>query len=445
MTAVDRLEPATAPARRTAVLLLALVLVAVNLRPAIASVPPLLGVLQADLGLSGAVAGVLTTLPVLCMSVFAPVGATLARRVGRERALTGALALLATGTLVRGAAAATLPLFAGTLLAGAGLAMASALLPGLVKAYFPGRAGLVTGLYTAALAGGAMAGAALTVPLMDAFGGRWQLALASWTLLALLGLAVWVPVTAGHRQPRAGRAGRTARAALPWRSGLAWRVSLFMGLQSLLYYSALTWLAPRYTALGWTKAGAGLLLALANAVQVVSAITVPALSDRGRSRQPWIGLCVGTTTLTFVGLAVAPLAAPALWAVAFGLGVGGTFGLALALLVDLAPNPGATEGLAGMAFLIGYAIAAVGPVLAGALHDASGGYRLPFLVLAGFGVLTLAIGVSIRPPRPGPRPGPAPGPGRGPAPGSGPGEPGPDPASPAGGPAAVPAELPEPS
>jgi CP family cyanate transporter-like MFS transporter len=396
MTTLAR-RRAARPARETVVLLLALVLVALNLRPAIASVPPLLGVLQADLGLSGPVAGALTTLPVLCMSLFAPVGTRLARRLGRERALAGALGLLAAGTLVRGVAPATPPLFAGTLLAGAGLAMASALLPGLVKAYFPDRAGTVTGVYTAALAGGAMGGAALTVPLMDAYGGRWQLSLASWTLLALLALAVWVPVTAGRRQ--AGRQLAPERAVLPWRSWLAWRVSLFMGLQSLLFYSALTWFAPSYVALGWTKASAGLLFAVSNAVQVVSAITLPAISDRTRDRRPYIGLAVGTITVTFIGLAFAPLAAPVLWAVLFGLGVGGTFGLALALLVDLAPDPRATEGLSGMAFLIGYAIAAGGPVLAGALHDASGGYRLPYLVLAGFGVLTIAVGVSIRPPR----------------------------------------------
>jgi CP family cyanate transporter-like MFS transporter len=384
------------PAREPVVLLSALVLVALNLRPAIASVPPLLGVLQAELGLSGAVAGVLTTLPVLCMSLFAPVGTRLARRLGRERALTGALGLLAAGTLVRGTAPATLPLFAGTLLAGAGLAMASALLPGMVKAYFPRRPGTVTGIYTAALAGGAMGGAALTVPLMDAYGGRWQLSLASWTLLALLALAVWVPVTAGRREARQPV---RERAALPWRSWLAWRVSLFMGLQSLLFYSALTWFAPSYVSLGWTKASAGLLFAVSNAVQVISAIALPAISDRTRDRRAYIGLAVGTITVTFVGLAFAPLAAPVLWAVLFGLGVGGTFGLALALLVDLAPDPRATEGLSGMAFLIGYAIAAGGPVLAGALHDASGGYRLPYLVLAGFGVLTIVVGVSIRPPR----------------------------------------------
>lgn len=414
-------------------LLLALLLVAANLRPAIASVPPLLSLLQSELGLSGAAAGLLTTLPVLCLGAFAPTGAAVARRLGRERALSVALGLVAAGTLLRGAAADPVPLFAGTLLAGAGLAMGGALLPGLVKAYFPGRPGIVTGLYTAALAGGAMAAAAATVPLLDLFGGRWQLALASWSGLALAALAVWIPLmfTGTSRPPRPGRplpsapgpAGARAadprsgaggpvaadprtgaggpvaeRHRLPWHSGTAWRVSLYMGGQSLLYYSALTWLAPRYTDLGWSKAGAGLLLALFSAVQVGSAVAVPTLSDRTGNRRPWIALCAGLATAVLALLALAPLAAPVLWAALLGLAVGGQFALALSLLVDLSPSPAAAERLSGMAFLVGYLLAAGGPVLAGALHDATGGFRLPFLVLAGLGAVTLALGLSIRRP-----------------------------------------------
>jgi MFS transporter, CP family, cyanate transporter len=394
MTATDRRGPAAAPARSPAVLLLALLLVAVNLRPAIASVPPLLGLLQTELGLSGAAAGMLTTLPVLCLSLFAPAGAAVARRLGRERALSVALALVAAGTLVRGAAPDPVPLFAGTFLAGAGIAMGGALLPGLVKAYFPDRPGVVTGLYTAALAGGAMAAAAATVPLLDLLGGRWQLALAAWAALALAALAAWIPLT---RRGTSRPAGPVDRVALPWGSGAAWRVSLYMGGQSLLYYSALTWLAPRYTELGWSKASAGLLLALFSAVQVFSAIAVPALSDRGRSRRPWIALCAGSAMITFTLLALAPLAAPVLWSAILGLAAGGQFALALALLVDLSPNPAAAERLSGMAFLVGYLLAAAGPVLAGALHDASGGFRLPFLVLAAIAAATLAVGVSIGP------------------------------------------------
>ena len=457
-------------ARRPWALLAALLLVAANLRPAIASVPPLLGLLQADLGLSGAAAGLLTTLPVLCLSLFAPVAARLAGRLGPERALSAALGLVAAGILVRGAAPAQPPLFAGTVLAGAGIAIGGALLPGVVKAYFPGRPGTVTGLYTAALATGAMAAAAATAPLLDLLGGRWQYALATWSAPALLGLAVWIPLThrptrrpgagppdtgeagrpdrpgppdppgrsrselshtgrpdrpgvspsrtgppdppgrsrselshagrpgrPGGGPPGTGRAGRTdGSGGLPWRSRTAWRVSGYMGTQSLLYYSALTWLAPRYTELGWTKAGAGLLLALFSAVQVGSAVAIPALSDRSRNRRPWIMLCAGVSMLAFTAVALVPLAAPAVWATLLGLTAGGQFALALSLLVDLSDSPAAAQRLAGMAFLVGYGIAAVGPVLTGALHDAAGGFTAPFLVLAGLAGVTLTVGTSIR-------------------------------------------------
>ena len=155
-------------------LVAALVLVALNLRPAIASVPPVLPDIQRDLGLSGTAAGVLTALPVVCLGLFAPAAARLAGRFGVDRAVAGALVVLGAGTLAR-AAGGVAGLYAATFLAGAGLAVGGALLPGIVKAHFPGdRAATVTGLYTTGLAGGALLAAALTVPLRNLFGGAWE-------------------------------------------------------------------------------------------------------------------------------------------------------------------------------------------------------------------------------------------------------------------------------
>ena len=220
--------------------LVVLVAVALNLRPTLAAVPPVLDTIQADLGLSATGAGLLTALPVVCMGLFAPVGAALARRVGREAAVACALALVAAGTLVRGLEATALTLYGGTLVAGIGIAVGGALLPGVVKAWFPARAGTVTGLYTAGLVTGAMVAAAATVPLMQALGVGWPAGIAAWGLLAGAALAAWVPVT---RRLRAGGGPAVpGRARLPWGSGVAWRITLYMGSQSLLYYAALTWL-----------------------------------------------------------------------------------------------------------------------------------------------------------------------------------------------------------
>ena len=375
--------------------LVVLVAVALNLRPTLAAVPPVLDTIQADLGLSATGAGLLTALPVVCMGLFAPVGAALARRVGREAAVACALALVAAGTLVRGLEATALTLYGGTLVAGIGIAIGGALLPGVVKAWFPARAGTVTGLYTAGLVTGAMVAAAATVPLMQALGVGWPAGIAAWGLLAGAALAAWVPVT---RRLRAGGGPAVpGRARLPWGSGVAWRITLYMGSQSLLYYAALTWLSPLFVDAGWTAGRAGLLLGLFSFTQIFSALAVPALADRTGDHRPWIALCVGLATVMLAAFALVPTAAPWLWAALLGLGVGGMFALALTLLVKLASSAAAAARLSGMALLVGYLLAATGPVLAGALYDAVGNYRVPFLVLAGIGAATLALGVSVRP------------------------------------------------
>jgi CP family cyanate transporter-like MFS transporter len=386
-----------------------LVLVALNLRPAIASVPPVLPDIQHDLGLSGTGAGVLTALPVLCLGLFAPAAAWLAGRFGVARVVAWALVVLGAGTLARALGGAAV-LFAATFLAGIGLAVGGALLPGIVKAHFPAdRAATVTGLYTTGLAGGALLAAALTVPLRNLFGGSWAPALAVWALPAAAALLVWRQVAAPAGPPPAPTAGDGPRSpglaaepappspgGLPWRSGLAWRVTLYTGLQSLLFYAALTWLSPLYRAHGWSAERAGLLLAVFSLTQLVATLGLPALADRTGDRRPWTALAVGACTAGLLVVAVAPMAAPWLAAAVIGFGTGGQFAMALTLLVDTAADPAASRRLSGMAFLVGYLLAAAGPAAVGVLHDATGGFTAAFLALTVIGVVTLALGVSVR-------------------------------------------------
>jgi MFS transporter, CP family, cyanate transporter len=386
-------------------LVLALILVALNLRPAIASVPPVLPDIQRDLGLSGTAAGALTALPVVCLGLFAPVAARLAARFGVDRVVAWALVVLGAGTLARAVGGAA-GLFAATFLAGIGLAVGGALLPGIVKAHFAAdRAATVTGLYTTGLAGGALLAAALTVPLRNLFGGSWAPALAVWALPAVAALAVWRRVAAppatpdppaGDAGPPAGPAPPPAGGGLPWRSGLAWRVTLYTGLQSLLFYASLTWLSPLFQAHGWSAERAGALLAVFSLTQLVATLGLPVLADRTGDRRPWIALAVSACTAGLLALAVAPLAAPWLVAAVIGFGTGGQFAMALTLLVDAAADPAASRRLSGMAFLVGYLLAAVGPAAVGGLYDATGGFTAAFLALTAVGVVTLALGVSVR-------------------------------------------------
>jgi CP family cyanate transporter-like MFS transporter len=386
---LGRLQRRRCALRSTAWWLTALVLVALNLRPAIASVPPLADEISTALGLSAAATGLLTTLPVVCMGLFAPVGSLASRWLGAERTLAAGVALIAAGTLLR-AVSGAVALYAGTALAGIGIAVAGSLLPPLVRARFPGRAGPVTGLYTCGLIGGAMLAASATVPLASGLHVAWPTALALWAVPAVIALLVWLPVIPAGRTPFASA---TPTGGV-WRSRTAWIATFYMGGQSLLFYTALAWLAPRYTSLGMSTTAAGLLLGLFSVTQLISAFGLPILAHRYGRIELWIALGVGLTIVMSVVIALAPSGAPWVWAGLLGLGVGGNFSLALTLLASLGDSPAAAAAMSGMAFFVGYLLAAAGPVLAGVLYDLTGEYRTPFLALAGAGVATLVVGVA---------------------------------------------------
>ena len=373
-------------ARRSGPWLVAIVLVALNLRPAIASVPPLADVIAGELRLNAVATGLLTTLPVLCMGLFAPLAALASRRFSGERVLCAALALIALGSALRGLPAWP-PLYSAAVLTGVGIAVAGALLPSLVRARFPDRIGPVTGLYTTGLIGGALFGAGLT-PLL----GPWPIALALWALPAVAALAVWLVVAVPAVPAPSTRAGE--RAPLPWRSRTAWAATFFMGGQSLLYYASLAWLAARYTALGDTPAEAGLLLATFSASQLISALGLPLLAHRFGDPRPWIAGSVGLTGVSLALVAAVPLAAPWLWAALLGLGMGGQFALALTVLAGLGSTPAESAAASGMALFGGYLLAAAGPVLFGAALDVTGGYLVPFAALAVFALPVLLAGVA---------------------------------------------------
>jgi MFS transporter, CP family, cyanate transporter len=288
------------PARRHALWFAAIILVAANLRPVLTSVPPIVDGLVRAFGLSAVAAGALTTLPVLCMGLFAPLAAVGARRFGESAVLASAVALIAAGAALR-AVAGLAGLYGGTALAGVGIAVAGALLPAVVRTRMPDRVGPVTGLYTAALIGGALLAAGGTEPLRARLGVDAQAVLALWAVPAMAALAVWLVQSrlgagaggqgaGGAGGQGAGGAGRAPPVRLPWRSRTAWWGAAFMGAQSLLFYGTLAWLAAAYIRLGMSAASAGLLLALFSATQVVTAgcrrsRTAAVGSHRGQRRR----------------------------------------------------------------------------------------------------------------------------------------------------------------
>jgi len=369
-------------ATRLAVLI---VLMGLNLRPLFASLPPLLGDVRADLGLSAAAAGLLTTGPVLCLGALAPLGPRLVRRMPVERLLVACGALTAAGLALRGAGG-TAALFAGTLAAGAAVACAQVVLPALARARHPERAGLLTGLISASITFGATVAAFAAVPLERAFGGSWAAALSVWALPALVATLAWLPAARGATGTVPAREGHPL-----WRTPLAWSVATFFGMQSLGFYATLAWIPSIVEASGVSKGHAGTLLGVSTLVQFGPAFAVPALAARSRNQTGWLLLVVALSLTGVLGLLAAPGAALA-WMVVLGLGQGAALGLGLVLPVLRGRNAESVASLTAMAFGLGYVVAAAGPWVLGALRDASGGWTAPLVVLAAAVALQLPAG-----------------------------------------------------
>jgi CP family cyanate transporter-like MFS transporter len=361
-------------------LVVAIVAVALNQRPAVVAVAPVLGDLRAETGLSSALAGLLTTLPVLCFGAFAATAPRLARRIGLETAVALSLVLLAAGIALRLLSPVAF-LFAGSLLAGAAIAFANVLLPAYVKREFP-RPGTVMGLYSASLNIGAAAGAAATVPLAHALGIGWRTALGLWLVLALAALALWLPVAG------TGRAHRTSE-PLPsghgsWvllRQPLARQVTAYLGLQSVQFYSVSAWLPTILADAGVPVTRGGLLLGFANVVGAAGALLAPAQAGRMRGQRPLLLAVSASYLVGLGGLLLSPASGTLVWVGAFGLAQGSGFALALTLIVLRSPSPLVAARLGGVAQCLGYLLAALGPLLLGALHDLTDGWRWPVALL----------------------------------------------------------------
>ncbi|WAB91843.1 CynX/NimT family MFS transporter [Pseudomonas citronellolis] len=382
--------PAPTPAPvRPWLLLLGLVLVALNLRPALSSLAPLLNTVREHTGLSAAAAGLLTTLPVLCLGLFAPLAPRLARRLGAERAVLAILLLLAAGIVLR----SLFPiagLFLGSLVAGASIGIIGVLLPGIVKRDFPHIAGIMTGVYTMALCLGAALAAGASVPLAELFGDAWQPALAAWALPAVLAALVWLPQT--RQAQHAHRQAFQVRGL--WRDPLAWQVTLYMGLQSSLAYIVFGWLPSILIDRGLSPTAAGLMMSGSVMVQLLSALGAPWFGTRGRDQRLVVFLVLALTLAGLLGLLYAPGGSLWLWAVVLGLGQGGTFSIGLALIVLRSPDAHVASHLSGMAQGVGYTLAALGPFLVGLVHDLSDGWNAvgAIFIAISLGALVAGLG-----------------------------------------------------
>ncbi|HEU4703379.1 MAG TPA: MFS transporter [Conexibacter sp.] len=382
---------AAGPSRReTALLVLAIVLVSLNLRSMLTVVGPLIRDLRADAGLSSTAVGLLAAAPLLAFGLISPLGPRLTARFGIERTLVASMLVLAASLALRPLPSVVL-LFAGTFAAGAAIAVANVLLPALVKRRFGEQATFVTGLYSVALGVGAALAAGLAVPSEDWLGDSWRAALAVWAVPALLAALVWLPLLGGP----AGRGGAAAGARVNlWRDRVAWSVTGYMALMAVQFYAQVAWLPEIYRHEGMSKGAAGALLSLSLVVGIPMGFVVGALAGRVRDQR---SIACGGGLLAiggWTGVLLAPGAAPSLWAVMLGVAFGTGFTLVLALFVLRAEDTSHAVALSGMAQSVGYALAAVGPIAVGALHDVTGGWTMPLVVLVGVATADLALGLA---------------------------------------------------
>jgi CP family cyanate transporter-like MFS transporter len=380
-----------APEGFAVAMFVATLVAAFNLRIALVGVGPVIEDIRADTGASSAVAGLLTALPILCMGVFAFTGPPLVGRFGARRLIAGCLVLIGAGTAVRAVMPSGLTLVIATLPIGVGLALAGVALPPVVKERFPGRGGLVTGAYVAAMTLGAAIFSFLVVPLSDALGG-WREAFAASAVVAAVALPIWLLADRGG-------AGTQEPAGLgpPRGVGLLVLLGVVFGLQAIPFSSMISWVAAIYRDAGWDAGDAAVTTALITAIGVPAAALVPGLSD-GRDRRRWI---VGTAVLVaagVLGVALAPTAAPVVWLALFGLGNGALFPLVLTLPVDLGHAPEEVARLSVWTLGLGYLMSAAGPVSVGALRDLSGGFELPMTIVAGTALVAAVLALAL--PRP---------------------------------------------
>ncbi|MEV5570605.1 MFS transporter [Spirillospora sp. NPDC052269] len=386
-----------AASRLTAIwTLVGLILLTVNLRAAITGVAPVLSDLQESLRLSGVEVSVLTTLPVLCLGVFASLAPVLARRVGPEAAITVALVLITGGIVLRVVPAQT-ALFGGTVLAGAGIAMGNVLMPAMIKSAFPSRVGSLTGLMMMLMASSGAIAAGLAVPLDNT--GGWRMALAVWAVPSLIGALAWGPLAIRVRRDRrsataeaAAERGAAGAEGSLLRSPLAWSVAGFMGLASLMFYVLMSWLPQIMRDHGVAAGEAGAMVSVMMLIGIPLGFATPVAAARMRRQGALVIAVAATMVLGVGGLLVAPSAAW-VWVAFLGLGTGSAFPLAITLLNLRSSSPMVAARLSGMAQTAGYLLAGVGPLAVGLLHDLTGGWTISLGLLFVLIVPELVLGL----------------------------------------------------
>lgn len=373
-----------------ALLLLALILAAINLRPGITSLAPLIERIATELSLSRSMISLTTALPVLCMGLLAPFAPRFAVRLGLERTIGLCMALIALALVLRVVGHNSVILIGSAVLLGAAIAVAGPLLSGFIKRHFAGRMGSVVGWYSLSMAIGGAGGAVLTVPATQLLGDDWAYGLSVWALPALLGLVLWLCL------PNRVEAESDVAVGLPWRQPRAWLISAFFAIQAGLFYALATWAVARYHEAGLSLLQSNSLFSVSMLMGLPSSFLLPWLAQRFQNRYALLMGCGLLSSISLMMITFQPTVLPELWAVTIGFGLGGSFALSLVLPLYEAGSPLAVSRWTAMMLCTGYTLACLTPVLTGLARDLAGNYQLPFMVLTALALLMTLVAWVMR-------------------------------------------------
>ncbi len=368
-------------------LMLSVVLVALNLRPSMAAVGPLLSSIRADVPLSFSTASLLTMLPVMAMGLAMFFGIGLGKRLGEHRSIVLSLVVIGLATLSRLFLDSAAELILSAIAAGVGIALIQALMPALIKSHFRDNVSLFMGLYVTAIMGGAALAASFS-PFIQVQTGSWRIGLAIWAVLAVLALLFWYAQRAAL--PPLPPAGAGPQESF-FGNRRAWLLAIFFGLGTASYTCVLAWLAPYYVEQGWSEQNAGLLLGFLTAMEVVSGLITPAIANRRQDKRGVVAVLLVLIIAGFCGLILSPQHLTLLWPCLLGLGIGGLFPMSLILSLDHLDNPRRAGGLTAFVQGIGYLIAGVSPLIAGMIRDQLGSFEWAWWSLTAVVMVMLLI------------------------------------------------------